>query len=294
MRPNFLIIGAPRAGTTSLYKFLDSFDDVCFPSKKELWFFYPPCNINLEKKNYEEQFHQCRGFRMVGEATPLYFCNEFSMRDIKKLYPDIKLIIMLRDPVTRFLSHYKHNVLKGREYRPIRLVIADEKGREKKVLASRDDIKGSFDYLGIGCYAEHIERIYTLFEKDAICVLILEEVIEDKKNLVPLLSFLKINARKDVKFPTENSHRISFTDHIIDNCLRIVRYLSLGKLHMESNRMRSLFHATTIGRKILRRQLFNSDASCSDVAQLTSFYSDHNKKLEALLARKIGCWSKPD
>lgn len=106
MLPNFLIVGAARAGTTSLYYYLKQHPDVFMSPKKEIDFFDVDKNFEKGLDWYERYFEGYTGQKAIGEASPLYMYLEKVPKRIAKVIPDVKLIFILRNPVDRAYSHY--------------------------------------------------------------------------------------------------------------------------------------------------------------------------------------------
>ncbi len=110
--PDFLILGGVKCGTTSLFRYLKEHPNIRFPQNKELFFF----NKAFEKSTYNngiewylKQFPKKRpagDFFLTGEASAGYFARA-DPKEISSYFPNIKLIILLRNPVDRALSHYK-------------------------------------------------------------------------------------------------------------------------------------------------------------------------------------------
>ncbi|MCW2988308.1 MAG: sulfotransferase protein [Solirubrobacterales bacterium] len=125
--PTFFIIGAAKAGTTSLHFYLDQHPEIGMSTIKEPHFFagpengipFPPERIG-DLAEYEAIFDPAFGVR--GEASPSY-TNAPRRRGvperIKQLVPDAKLIYLVRDPIERTLSHYQHSIASGEERRPL-------------------------------------------------------------------------------------------------------------------------------------------------------------------------------
>lgn len=120
--PNFLIIGAHKAGTSSLHRYLQQHPDVFLPTLKEARFFsYDPGEAEVEPspyawgprvhpirswKEYLDLFAPVTTERAIGEASPCYLNHPRSPARIKQALPDVRLIVSLRDPVDRAYSGY--------------------------------------------------------------------------------------------------------------------------------------------------------------------------------------------
>jgi len=117
MLPDFLVIGAMKSGTTSLYRYLITHPEVSGAESKEPEFFSKNYDKGLEW--YKELFSA--GGRLSFEASTGYTKRQFWPEAAERIYrelPGVKLIYCLRDPVERTISNYHHNVQKGREKLP--------------------------------------------------------------------------------------------------------------------------------------------------------------------------------
>ncbi len=112
--PDFIIIGAMKAGTTALYHCLSRHPEVGMSKKKETNFFLAENRGRLGLEWYHAQFSP--GFRCYGEASPNYTkARDFKgvPERISNTVPDCKFVYIVRDPVNRFISHYTHACLSG-------------------------------------------------------------------------------------------------------------------------------------------------------------------------------------
>lgn len=130
--PNFLIVGAGKSGTTSLYHYLKQHPDICMSENKEPCFFVSdyykninPKSINYENiqrrvvfnfSEYKELFNSCSTQKLRGESSVDYlYSYEIAIPNIKKYLGDIKIIIILREPVSKAFSNYTHQFEFGNE-----------------------------------------------------------------------------------------------------------------------------------------------------------------------------------
>jgi hypothetical protein len=117
--PDFIIIGAMKAGTTTLFRWLGEHPSCCLPAQKEPAFFARDDRWELGIDWYESLFPDdgC----LTGEASVVYTDPRFagqSAERIAALLPDVRLVFIARHPVERARSHYIHQVVRGREVRP--------------------------------------------------------------------------------------------------------------------------------------------------------------------------------
>jgi len=123
MMPDFLIIGAQRCGTTSLFNYLSQHPDIYPSFPKEVHYFsnyykkgtaWYRSHFPLTWQKKYRELVQGRKF-MTGEATPYYFSHPHAPRRIFNALPKVRLFLLLRNPVDRAFSHYQYEVKMGIE-----------------------------------------------------------------------------------------------------------------------------------------------------------------------------------
>lgn len=140
--PNFLIVGAARSGSTALAQWLSKHPQVFMPKMKEPHHFSQiPAPIGVqESDSYYALFEAARGFKAVGEASTSYLpMYAETIPRIKSALGDPKIIILLRDPIERFISHVRYYQMCGFEERDL-LTVIDKVGS-----ISSDPWQASFD-----------------------------------------------------------------------------------------------------------------------------------------------------
>jgi hypothetical protein len=173
--PDFVIIGAQKAGTTSLYSALVSHPDVRPAFRKEVHFFDTEHASHIGW--YRRHFPIDRGDWLTGESSPYYLFHPAVPTRMAATTPNVALIAILRDPVARAISQYHHARNWGLEDRPIGVALDPSTPEE---LAPLDDTAW-YDradspareraYLARGCYAEQLERWFAEFDRDQLLVL---------------------------------------------------------------------------------------------------------------------------
>ena len=117
--PNFLIVGAAKAGTTSLYEYLRQHPEIYMPEWKELSFYIGDPDGPLHKVRkpgyYYKVFANAHGYKAVGEASTSYLFDEAAPTIIRENLGAINIIIILRDPVAMSYSLYNHQARKEGE-----------------------------------------------------------------------------------------------------------------------------------------------------------------------------------
>lgn len=191
--PDFIILGAMKCGTSSLYFYLASHPQVLTPTRKEIHFF----DNNFEKGDgwYRSHFPAIAkmkfGGYVTGEASPYYLYHPHVAGRIYRKIPSVKLIALLRNPVDRAISHYWHQVNKGREDLPMEEAFEVEKERinaDKERLKKEKHYYGfnhrHYSYLDRGNYVGQIERFERRFSSDQILILKSEELFFNTKETI--------------------------------------------------------------------------------------------------------------
>ena len=174
MLPNFLIVGPPKSGTTSLQLYLNRHPDIFCRGETH----YYDENYNKGIKWYEKQFEKAKGEKRIGEKTPDYFYIEGIPEKIKKDFPDIKLLFILRDPIKRAYSHYYHNLRRG----------VEEKSFEKH-------LNEKSIYINVSMYIEHIKRWKKYFSEKQMYFLKMNDLNQTK--LQKIAEFLRVESNFD-------------------------------------------------------------------------------------------------
>lgn len=166
--PNFIIVGASKSGTTSLFFYLSQHPQILMPQKKEINFFNH--NFGSGISWYLAQFPAIADGKhlFTGEASPLYMCSERARRRIGQLFPDTKIIMMLRNPTQRTVSEYYHAVERHLEKRSLTAIISEE----QKLLATQPASSiESFGYLFNSIYVDKIARWQASFPAENILII---------------------------------------------------------------------------------------------------------------------------
>lgn len=183
--PHFVIVGAQKAGTTSVYHWLSRHRGVVPARRKELHYFDAESHRSLGW--YREQFpfrKDLRPGRITGEASPSYMFYPHAIRRMAQSVPDTKVIAILRDPVRRAISHYHHQVRLEHEHLPLREAlradveeerIADLMARMKADPDLHDLRVRQFSYRARGVYEPQLVELTDHYARENILVLIAEE-----------------------------------------------------------------------------------------------------------------------
>lgn len=209
--PGFLIIGTQRGGTTSLYQYLARHADVRQPINKEIHYFsnYYSKGIDWYRSHFPLAAGQVSRGKVTFEATPYYLLHPHSARRAKATVPNARIIAVLRDPVERAFSHYRHTRLRGLE--PLafgdairaegeRLVEVTRRLEVDEQFVSREH--QTFSYLARGRYAEQLPRWFQTFGAEGVMVVRSEDLYGDAPGtLRGIAEFLGLREANIGEFP---------------------------------------------------------------------------------------------
>jgi len=179
--PTFLIIGAQKCGTTSLHRYLSAHPQVFMSKTKELDFFVEEKMLGRGLDWYRSHFAGADDTVAIGEASPSYTCfPHFGgvPERIASLIPDVRMIYIVRDPIERMRSAYRHGLSAGIETRPI-----------------DDALLFDTRYADLGRYALQLEQFERHFDRSQILVLTAEGLRDAREATVSrALAFIGVDA----------------------------------------------------------------------------------------------------
>jgi hypothetical protein len=229
LMPSFIIVGAQRCGTNSLYEYVVAHPSVgrAVPGQ-EVHFF--DLNFDRGVTWYRGHFptrvraeitRRKLGTQLVtGECTPYYMFHPHAPQRIAGILPSIKLLVLLRDPVDRAFSQYHHERARGYETLPFESAVEREPERLRGEAERLQQDPGyqsfshqHFSYLSRGEYVGQLEILYSLLHKDNILVLISEELFEKPAAVhARVLDFLGLARHSLSSYPKHNPGRYSDRD----------------------------------------------------------------------------------
>lgn len=199
MLPTFIVIGAMKGGTSSLYNYLAAHPEICMSATKETDFFIAEKHFGRGREWYESLFAgpaaRKKHATQFGEASPNYTkLPRFAgvPERMHALVPDAKLIYVVRDPVARMISHYGHNISAKNESRPI-----DEALRPP----------GGGRYLNPSRYRTQLEAFLKFYPQERILIVSSEELLAQRREVMRrIFTFLEVDAVFDSREFDVNHH----------------------------------------------------------------------------------------
>lgn len=213
--PDFIIIGAQKCGTSSLYEYLAQHPQIRAARKKEIHFFDSPAfrrGLNWYRAHFPMASTLRAGSLLTGEASPFYLFYPRCHERVFQVVPDVKLIVMMRNPVDRALSHYNHQRRHGREPLSFEDALAAEETRlsgEKERILSEGDYYSynywAFSYKARGIYVDQVSRWREIFPARQFLFIRSEDFFADtRRQYRRVLEFLGLSPFDLVSYPKAN------------------------------------------------------------------------------------------
>jgi hypothetical protein len=200
-KPDFIIIGVQKGGTSTLFEYLKQHPDIKTAVFKEVHYYDHHYHKGI--KWYKSFFPVAKKNKSVlyGEASPYYFFHPLVPERLYNDSPNIKLILLLRDPIDRAYSHYQMERRKGREkLKSFEEAISKE--AERIEMGYNAIINGEkfynynhhvYSYLSRGCYDEQVKRWLRYFKKEQLLVIKSEDFFASPyENLERIYQFLEV------------------------------------------------------------------------------------------------------
>src|SRR2546423_13692329 len=166
-RLDFIVAGAQKSGTTALHYFLKRHPQIALPDRQEMHFFDDEEIFSgpVEYEPLHRHFRPIGRSILAGEVTPSYLYWKPAMERIRNYHPQIKLVILLRNPVDRAFAHWNMQRFKDREP----LDFLDALKEEPRRIAQPLTIESRrFAYVDRGFYSGQLERVFKFFPREQV------------------------------------------------------------------------------------------------------------------------------
>ncbi|MGB3221272.1 MAG: sulfotransferase domain-containing protein [Desulforhopalus sp.] len=205
IKPNFLIVGAAKCGTTSIFEYIRSHPEVYMPSCKEVSYYAGRRDgYSFSFEEYLSYFSKAKSQKRIGEASGAYLYSESApLKIIDTLGKEIKIIMILRNPPDMAYSLWAHNKREGYENLSFKKAIRQENDRMNDY-TFREHLQTwlyQYAYVDRATYAPQVKRYFDVFGKKNVKVYIYEEFFADTDNsLLDLYDFLEITHHRRKPF----------------------------------------------------------------------------------------------
>jgi hypothetical protein len=269
MLPNFLVIGAPRSGTTWIAANLRRHPDVFMSPVKEVHFFDRHYKKGITY--YESFFKHHAGQPAIGEASPDYMHGLYSKQDIPRLIyrhlPDVRLIASLRNPVDRVYSRYLN---------------AKAKFDKNKFSTFQERLDERPEFIKEGFYFEQLQSFLAHFPREQMLLLLYDDLVSDPQDFMrQIYAFLGVRS-EFASYVHKTSINASAGKRNLGKSRLLwlmARACSRGRLYNAADRIRRLNSVSIEPMPMeLRRRL-------------VSTYREHNLRLQDLLGRDLSHWN---
>lgn len=291
--PNFLLIGAGKSGTSSLYNYLKQHPEIYMSEVKEPGFFAfegeqlnfsHPRDREYSKKliteltQYISLFDKVDREKAIGEASPSYIYYPKASESIKHYIPNTKIIAILRHPVDRAYSSYLFRCQFGHE-------------KVSFVEAFREDLEGKRDnwltghFVGGGLYHQMLKQYFDKFDRRQIKVCLYEDLKNNSANLMQnIYEFLEVN----YKFIPDTSIKNNMTLGIPKNKL-LNLFLNPQQFKTIKQLIKPIFPHSW-GKKIIKSNFSKPQLSIDTRRELTEVFREDILKLQDLIQRDLSFW----
>jgi len=308
--PNFFIVGPPKAGTTSLYRYLGQHPAIYMSPIKEPCYFAPevtevdsaarekfradagplqayldgpmtesrPNGLTLEWNQYLKLFRRAEAETVIGEASVSYLSSTTAPGLIRQKIPHARIVAMLRDPAGRLFSHYAAARAAGATSSAFTVWVDEQLTSE----AHRTPVIGP---VWAGRYGTHIERYRSLFSDEQLRWCVYDDYVQDPRRVLrDLLSFLDV----DPAYPIDVGER--------HNVTRMPRWPSV---HAAARPVASVARAMAPAPVVDRirrwwRVPVRLAPARAERARVIDIYREDIIQLEDLLHRRLAAWLDPE
>ena len=309
--PNFLVVGANKGGTTSLYHYLKQHPEVFLSPLKEPHYF----SSDIQPENFSKAFahnklrdieayvngpmdqdfhagfvreweHYCKLFKHAGDAKAIgelstsYLYSTEAAANIREQLGDIKIIICLRDPIEMAYSHYRMNLWTGNsKAATFKEALQEDAAHEPKVWGN------AHLYVEIGKYYEQVRRYYDHFSPDNIKIIFSEDLRHDTTRVVrELYAFIGVNP----DFQPDTSQR--YNEVFTPKFKALTWFLNKSGIRPLIKRISGEGMKKAVVRLLFKGKDDKGGITTEERAMLHSIYSNDIRRLEELLHQDLSAW----
>ncbi len=298
--PNFIIAGCSKSGTTTIADYLASHPEVYFSRIKEpRYFAFPGVKPEFEGPGDEGRFNKTTvwdwgeyknlfaeaasgNYKAIGEGSPIYCAAHEPAALIKKTLPDVKIVIVIRNPIERVISSYTHNVRDGYENLPLAEALRAEESRKRSNWARH------WHYKSLGHVSEFLQTYLNTFDAQNLMFVLYDDFKANNQQVMDdIHGFLGVKAREIAQYRL--------------NAAGMPRSRLLARLASSDNVLNKVAMKLTppAARKWIRRNLITNSAGRPDVqkqvrVQLLEEFSREIDSLAGLLGRDLSHWKTID
>ncbi len=283
MSPNFFIVGGSKCGTTNISYYLNLHPKIFFSELNEPYYFckwdvpeeYNRNSMITNMEKYLDLFKNVKNEIIVGEASSPYLTCPHAALEIKKAFPNSKILISIRNPIERSHSAYfSYQFMKPNEQNFMEMIKTHEKLISEKIFYIDSILESGF-------YTKNIKRYQEIFGKENVKVIIFEDYIKNTvQNINSIFNFLGINDKIDLNEQSKGSYRVP------------KNFLAKSLLNNKNFRKVSTILIPTVMRQKLGDKYFLKQVKKPEMLEnernyLRELYNDEVNELEKFLGKKL-------
>lgn len=294
MKPGFIGIGVSKSGTSLFCEILRNIDIIFISEKEELSFFnnynyfFQKFFFNKKKKIewYLSNFETAKSNQICGEFSNIYFHDREALKRIKKFNKDIKVVIILRNPIYMIFSLYK--------YLNSSIFFLDT----KKKISKKNIRSSSNDFLNLGNYYPNLSYAKKIFGKNLHIIFFEEFISNKKKTIKKFINFLGLHYKSKqlnkIQFEKKiNSEKFVKNETVFVNLKKIVLFLNkipiLDKFFFYISSKKITY---TLMNFLLLKRNRNLQLEKKDKEYLKKYYSKNVQKMKQLLDSDLKFWKE--
>ncbi len=313
---SFFVVGAQKSGTTALHHQLSKHPSIYLPSTKETHFFDDGHGEYHNGLDYyfEKYFADKQDSQIAGEIDPEYlFFPEVAAR-LAEPFPSVKLIFILREPISRAFSHYQMSFSRGLDRLPFEQAVAREsirmtmgpndlnpaleRAQYELMERSPEDrsrlinhiVQSDFSYISRGQYADQIERYLTYFPREQMLFLLSEDLRDDIGSAMgKVYDFLGIEYLEPTSLTsTEQNQGAAISNMALHNALLDDSFAKKLVKTLFPASLRAQVKTWLLQRNRKQGSGFKLDSKLA--RRLRDEYRPHNERLSTLIGRDLSAW----
>ena len=294
--PDFLLAGSAKCGTTTIFQYLQRQSSVFLPELKEPFYFsfgnekptYTDARFNSKviwkTEEYLALFKNAKTTQLIGDASTSYlYTAEKTIQNVKSLYKekasDLKIIVILRNPVERAFSHYTHLIRNGIEKLEFSEAITPQN------IEQRSKEMWGFDYTSYGLYGAQMEVFKNFFKH--ILVLDYEELAQPNQMMEKIYTFL------DIKNPVKVEEKIEANPSGVPKSkfvTALIRSKRFKKIIKQITPSKALPIFQKMKDSLLKKSIVKPKISEQDNQYLREFFRKDIENLERILNKNFNSW----
>lgn len=283
MKPNFLVIGAAKSGTTWLHSCLEQHPQIYVPLVKEIHFFSYPSRYKKGFAWYESFFEECQTEKSIGEVSPSYIVHSKAAERIYNYNPEMRSIVVLRNPIERAYSDY------------CMLLRSDSVSEDIEQIFSLED--KVHPLVSRGLYYSHIVAYLKFFSLENIKISIYEDLKQNPEGFIEdIYSFLEVEPKfkPSILYTRQNSKQaLPKFKRVYLSLKTVQKWITkksvLGKKSINYLRRYGyfdFFHRINQGKDF-------PTLSQDKKQQLAKFFQEDVASLSKLIDRDLSFWLEP-